>query len=68
MKHKKCVICLPTVAQTILEDEVDDPVYQVGPADTREKWNEKKKMKRNTADLDAFPASRVLFSLWKLGI
>lgn len=50
----KCVICLLSHhQQTILEDEVDDPVYQVGP--------EAHEQERNIASL-------VLFSLFKLGI
>lgn len=36
----------PTITQTILEDEVDDPVYQVGPQAPEQQGN--------TADLDAF--------------
>lgn len=30
-KHNVSFAFCPTYAQTILEDEVDDPVYQVGP-------------------------------------
>lgn len=53
-KHNVSFAFCPASAQTILEDEVDDPVYQVGPGAHRA---------RNTADLDAFLASLVLFSL-----